>query len=899
MQSRGFLGDAALVAGHDLGAFEALARGGPASVDQLAGALGVVAGTRRLRSLLDVLAALGAIACDRSSMPPRFAAVAVAPPRPTVERAGWGLLADVIRRDWPLPIEGGDGGEAERRLHHHLASAGASPAAELAGMLGTTSLLDLGAGAGAYSKAFLLAQPAGRATLVDTPDILALAAEWLGPLADRARFVDGDASVVDAGTGHDAVLLANLLHLHSPAMCARLCVAAAHAVAPGGVVVIKDLRVDDDRTGPLEGLLFALNMAIYTEAGDVYSTSQLRAWLADAGLVDITERRLAAAPDAVVVTGRRASEAESEAVSETEAEAVSETETEAGSETETEAGTATEMAAGTATETATGTATETDAETATETAAETATETEAETATETGAGTATETAAETATETDAGTATEMAAGTATEIQAAAGAAAEAVSEAACEGVAAELDAALARTAGEAWRELVATQALHAGAAATGVPALAFPSPLRQFLAAAVALERSEGGSGSAERASNLVRHYTDAMPRIRVAQLAGTSEPGATMFHTPLDWTRLPRLGTAIDRLFAMLADAGLEAAGALGAPSADAFRARTPTLAALYERTHYGGFMPLLYGFPADLAYFHARGVAERRDVLATIDRYLTAPIVHELCHFAPGRIAVAPPHLDECIAGWLGVHVHPELAYPTGDHDDALYAAPWLAQVGQAIARAFGVANLVRAHVGGDHAALPHAFVTCAARLGWDDWRTRRTLHFLSDTFDPAPWVALALACGSIGAAPSQGAAGNSSEASLQSLAAIPLSTLTLPEDPDFDREIVEDGLRAMCLASAQVAGSFRTRTQLPDGPIAIDAVACAVIAPRRGELDPVLPRYWLPPAVAARIAAQHRGGYDLRLGSVTAIPAAAAAICDASPGLGRAGFALSPRW
>ena len=457
-----------------------------------------------------------------------------------------------------------------------------------------------------------------------------------------------------------------------------------------------------------------------------------------------------------------------------------------------------------------------------------------------------------------------------------------------EHVASELDEALARTAGDAWRELVASRAIRADAAA-GAPVLAFPRGLRRFLAAAVALERGDAGAGAAGRAGSLVHHYTDVMPRVRVAQLAGTGEPGATLFHTPLDWARLPRLGAAIDRLFGLLEDAGVAASAALGAPSAGAFRARTPTLAALYARTHYGGFMPLLYGFPADLAYMHARGVADRRDVQATIDRYLTAPIVHELCHFAPDRTTIAPPHLDECIAGWLGVHVHPELAYPTGDHDDALYATPWLAQVGQAIARAFGVARLVRAHAGGDHAALPAAFVTTAARLGWDDWRARRTLHLLSDTLDPAPWLALALATAA-GRVPAG--------ATLASLAAIPLAALELPEAPAFDRAIVEDGLRAMCLTSTQRAGSFRTCAKLPDGPIAIDAVTCAVVAPGRGELDPIAPRYWLPPAVAARVAAQHRTGYELRLGAITAIPAAAAAICEASPGLERDGFALAPR-
>ena len=236
---------------------------------------------------------------------PRFASVATVPAHPAVARAGWGLLADVIRQDRPLPAETEDTAGSVRRLHHHLASAGAAAARELVACLGTRSLLDLGAGAGAYSKAFLGARPGARATLVDTGEVLGLAAEWLGPLAERARLIEGDAATVDTGDGHGAVLLANLLHLHSPAMCARLCAAAARAVAPGGVVVIKDLRVDDGRKGPLEGLLFALNMAIYTEAGDVYATSQLRAWLADAGLVDIVERRHSPVVDAADQPRRR------------------------------------------------------------------------------------------------------------------------------------------------------------------------------------------------------------------------------------------------------------------------------------------------------------------------------------------------------------------------------------------------------------------------------------------------------------------------------------------------------------------------------------------------------------------------------------------------------------------
>jgi len=88
-------------------------------------------------------------------------------------------------------------------------------------------------------------------------------------------------------------------------VCAALCAAAAAAVRPGGRVVIKDLRLDDDRRGPLPGLVFALNMAVYTAGGDVHATAAVRGWLAAAGLVAVEEHRLAAAPEAVVLVGHK------------------------------------------------------------------------------------------------------------------------------------------------------------------------------------------------------------------------------------------------------------------------------------------------------------------------------------------------------------------------------------------------------------------------------------------------------------------------------------------------------------------------------------------------------------------------------------------------------------------
>ena len=75
-------------------------------------------------------------------------------------------------------------------------------------------------------------------------------------------------------------------------------------LAPGGRLLVKDFLVEPDRSGPPAGLLFALNMAVYTRDGDAHDRAAIAAWLAAAGLVDVDVSALASDPEAVVVHGR-------------------------------------------------------------------------------------------------------------------------------------------------------------------------------------------------------------------------------------------------------------------------------------------------------------------------------------------------------------------------------------------------------------------------------------------------------------------------------------------------------------------------------------------------------------------------------------------------------------------
>jgi O-methyltransferase len=258
-------------------AARALGLDGPADLDACAARLGI-ARTHRLRALADLLTLDDAWQAS-------------APPSPPP--GGWGELAEVIRRDRPLASD-----DMLARFHAHLAAVGHEDARALAATLAALpeaarGLVDLGAGAGHYAAAFLDALPDAHATLVDRAEVLALA-----PPRERQRLVVGD--LFDAAIPrHGVALLANVVHLYNAADGARL---VARAAALADVVVVKDLWIEPDRSGPPGALYFALNMALFTDGGEVHPAARIAEWMRQAGLGEVrVERR----GDDALLWGRR------------------------------------------------------------------------------------------------------------------------------------------------------------------------------------------------------------------------------------------------------------------------------------------------------------------------------------------------------------------------------------------------------------------------------------------------------------------------------------------------------------------------------------------------------------------------------------------------------------------
>jgi cyclopropane fatty-acyl-phospholipid synthase-like methyltransferase len=156
-------------------------------------------------------------------------------------------------------------------------------AAEHIDLGGVRRLLDVGGGFGHYARALCARKPDIEPTVLDKPEVTALAREALQGTEweRRISFIGGDYLEADYGQDYDLVLNVNILHQESPERAAALVQRSAAALAPGGRLVVLDFAIDDDQHAHLLGTLFAVNMRSF---GDTYTAPTIGGWMEAAGL---------------------------------------------------------------------------------------------------------------------------------------------------------------------------------------------------------------------------------------------------------------------------------------------------------------------------------------------------------------------------------------------------------------------------------------------------------------------------------------------------------------------------------------------------------------------------------------------------------------------------------------
>lgn len=300
-----FFDSATLFAASDLGVFKQLADSKGKSLNDLAAAMELH--HRGLRLLLDACTAIGLLQKNKNGLycnAPDTNAFLV-PGKP-------GDLSQAIRynRDvydaWKhlskfaktgQPVEKPEihlGQDATRTRDFVLAMHGRAlamaplviPALDLTDR---KRLLDAGGGPGTFAVKAANANPGLHCTVLDLPDVVAIAGELISQqhMDEHVDTLPGDYHTTPFPQGIDAINFLGVLHQESPKIIQDLFKRAFDALTPGGVIHVLDMMTDQTHTQPKFSAMFAVNMALTTDNGWVFSDHELQQWLSEAGFTSI------------------------------------------------------------------------------------------------------------------------------------------------------------------------------------------------------------------------------------------------------------------------------------------------------------------------------------------------------------------------------------------------------------------------------------------------------------------------------------------------------------------------------------------------------------------------------------------------------------------------------------
>jgi SAM-dependent methyltransferase len=317
-----FWGSKTLLSAVELRLFGALSEAGPLDAEELRERLGLH--PRSARDFFDALVALGVLdrTDGRYSNTPETD-LFLDPAKPTYVGgllemfnarvyAFWGSLTEALRTGQPQS-EVKTGGDFFETLYAHPEKL-AQFVGAMSGLSRATgeaiaakfpwrdygSVIDIGCAQGAVSVAIATAHCHLTGGGFDLPPVEPVFNSYVAQfgLADRLSFTPGN-FFADALPSADVLIMGHVLHDWDLDQ-KRLLLQKAYAVLPkGGVLIVYEAIIDDDRRENAFGLLMSLNMLIEGLGFD-YTGADCRGWMADAGFSESYVEHLVG-PDSMVV----------------------------------------------------------------------------------------------------------------------------------------------------------------------------------------------------------------------------------------------------------------------------------------------------------------------------------------------------------------------------------------------------------------------------------------------------------------------------------------------------------------------------------------------------------------------------------------------------------------------
>ncbi|MCS6885939.1 MAG: methyltransferase [Acidobacteriota bacterium] len=145
-----------------------------------------------------------------------------------------------------------------------------------------SKLCDIGGGTGTYSAVLCLKYPHLQAVIVEDPEVVPLAKQFIARLGLEHRIEVRPCKLLydEYGSDYDVALISGVLHGLSERNCKKLLSKAHRSLRAEGLLILQEILLDEDDPQPLPAL-FSLNMTL----GASYSEEQLLAWLYATGFI--------------------------------------------------------------------------------------------------------------------------------------------------------------------------------------------------------------------------------------------------------------------------------------------------------------------------------------------------------------------------------------------------------------------------------------------------------------------------------------------------------------------------------------------------------------------------------------------------------------------------------------
>lgn len=172
---------------------------------------------------------------------------------------------------------------------HNNAVAPASNLTSLIDFSPYKKVLDLGGGSGIYSIMLAKKYPQIEAIVFDFLSVCTIAQGYIENfgVTSQVRTMGGDFFKTELPKDVDVVVLGQVLHSYSLEECKKIIDISNQVLIKGGLIIIIDFYLNNDKTGPLYPALFALNMIAGSKAGNAYTFNEVSDLLKVANFRDI------------------------------------------------------------------------------------------------------------------------------------------------------------------------------------------------------------------------------------------------------------------------------------------------------------------------------------------------------------------------------------------------------------------------------------------------------------------------------------------------------------------------------------------------------------------------------------------------------------------------------------